>query len=110
MIDDEIFFRDSWRSFLDGSVEVLTYEDPSILAQDVLSHELNISEIDLVITDYFFKHNDLSSMQLADFLRKRGYKGKIWISSNAKEIDIPEGFEGAIPKEPLDMKQLKKLL
>jgi hypothetical protein len=110
VIDDEPFFRDSWSAFLDGRVEVSTYEDPSVLAEDVLSNHIDIEQIDLIITDYFFKRSDLSSMELPDFLRKRGFKGKIWISSNAKEFEIPSGFDGRIAKEPCEPQQLKKLL
>ena len=110
VIDDEEFFRNAWHELLGGDVDVLSYEDPSMVASDVLSGTLELSQIDVVISDFYFKRNDLASMKLPSFLKNHGYCGKIWLATSAQNIEIPEGVSGMITKEPCDLGVLKNLI
>ena len=110
VIDDEEFFRNAWHELLGSDVEVLSYEDPSVLASDVLSGVLDVAQIDVIISDFYFKRNDLTSMKLPSFLKSHGYLGKIWLATNAQDIEIPEGVSGKIAKVPCDFRALKNLI
>jgi hypothetical protein len=110
VIDDEEFFRNAWHELLGDQIEVLSYEDPSVLASDVLSGSLQLAQIDIVISDFYFKRNDLASMKLPSFLKNHGYFGKVWLATSAKDIEVPEGVSGKITKEPCDLDTLKNLI
>lgn len=110
ILDDEEFFRNAWAELIGDQLEVMAYEDPSVLAEAVLSGEIRLEEVDIVVTDFYFKRNDIVSMNLPSFLQKYGYRGKIWLATSARDACLPEGIIGKIPKEPCSFEDLKKLI
>lgn len=110
ILDDEEFFRNAWVELLGDQMQVFAYEDPSVFAAAVLSKEIFLDEIDIVVSDYYFKRNDLVSMNLPSFMKKHGYKGKIWLATSARDVVVPEGVSGKILKEPCSFEELKKLV
>lgn len=109
VLDDEVIYLKSWEVSLADSCEVTTYEDTSFLVEDVFSGKIDLSNIEIIICDYYFKNDDVHSNQIGSFLRKKNFKGKLYLSSNGIEKELPDGFDKRIPKEALTIDKLEKL-
>lgn len=79
------------------------------MVEDVFNEKLNLAKVDIIICDYYFKNDDISTNKIGEFARKKGFKGKLILSSNGIEKDLPDGFDKRIPKEALSIEELTKV-
>lgn len=99
VLDDEDIYLKAWELTLSCEANVRTYSDTSFMVEEVLLGTLDLSKVDIVICDYYFKNDDVMTNKVGDFLRKKGFSGKLYLSSNGIEKDLPEGFDKRISKE-----------
>ena len=109
VLDDEKIYLNAWKASLENDAKVHLYEDTSYLVEDVYSSKIDLTKIDIIICDFYFKNDDVSTNKIGEFLRNKGFKGKLLLSSNGIEKELPKGFDRMISKETVPFSEILKL-
>ena len=99
VLDDEDFALSVWREKFEkiGS-KVETFTDPDAFAEAVFGKLIDLAQVNLIITDYYFEKTNVVDVGLVPFLRNRNYEGPIFLSSHIGSQGKVEGFDKLISK------------
>lgn len=111
LIDDEYYlYKESWE-YLNPNIHFIYFSQYDDFFESLDLRVLNLNDIDLVITDYYFDKISrgmtlFSSNYLERLKNIYGYKKTIILASNSNSKNSYEIFDRVIDKIPIKLDQL----
>jgi DNA-binding NtrC family response regulator len=104
LVDDEPELLKHAKLELQKRYEVLIFSS----VDEFLDAKVEPETVSYIFLDRYIGRSDLLSMKLPISLRKLGYHGKIYLYSNSVILGskLPDGFDGMIPKELVELRSL----